>query len=422
MKNLKLLFSKVLLVMLLPTALTGQVTWVPQVSGTSVKLHAVQFLDANNGYACGDNGTVIKTTDGGTTWTPANINTTIPVCDIYFVSTSEGWAAVGDENNSSSSGQIWHTTNGGTSWSQQTPSSTEARFGVSFASSAVGWQVGSKNGPINIDATTNGGATAWMNQSDSNIFGWLYKIDALSTSTAFSIGGAFFPSVTGFIIKTTNGGSSWSQLNTGTIPFMNGIDMVNTSNGFVVGDAGFIMTTVNGGTNWTTQTSGTTDTLQDVSFVSTSVGLTCGFAGTIRRTINGGNNWTGETSGTTQNLNGIYALDTTTAWAVGDSGKVIKRTLAITGIQEQEKSYNNVYVFPNPFSDHTTISFENPLNNKSSSLIICDMTGKIVKTIAGISGSQIVLPKEFLAPGIYNFSLQSDTLKTIIGTGKLIIH
>ena len=33
-------------------------------------LYAVQFTDANNGLAVGDSGTVLRTNDGGTSWTP----------------------------------------------------------------------------------------------------------------------------------------------------------------------------------------------------------------------------------------------------------------------------------------------------------------------------------------------------------------
>ncbi len=418
MKKINLLL-KAILVLLLPFTTLAQATWTQQASGTTENLRAVQFLDANNGYACGDAGIVLKTTNGGTTWASVKIATTTPVNDIYFANVNEGWAAVGDENSSSSSGQIWYTTNGGTAWTKQTPSTTEARFGISGASSSAVWVVGSRNGVINIDATTNGG-TSWANQSNSNIFGWLYKIDAISTTTAFSIGGAFFPSVTGFIIKTTNGGSTWSQLSTGTIPFMNGIDMADANTGFVVGDGGSIMTTTNGGTAWTTQTSGTTDTLQDVSFFSASVGWTCGLSGTIRRTINGGTNWNGETSGTTQNLNGIYALDATTAWAVGSGGKIIKRT-GTTGINDGHGFNYNINVYPNPFSNYTTVSFNTSSGNEPFSIVVFDVTGKETRRISNITSSEIILSREELSCGIYTYKLLNKT-NAVVAAGKLIIN
>ena len=47
----------------------GGTTWTPQTSGTTNNLTCVYFSDVNNGTIVGDNGTIIKTTDGGTTWT-----------------------------------------------------------------------------------------------------------------------------------------------------------------------------------------------------------------------------------------------------------------------------------------------------------------------------------------------------------------
>ncbi len=418
MNNIHLLL-KAMLLFLLPLTISAQTTWTQLTSGTTENLWAVHFLDANNGYVCGDNGTVLKTVNGGTTWTATTISTTTPVLDIFFIDVNEGWAVAGDENNSSSSGQIWHTTNGGSAWAQQMPSTTEACFGVSFASSTTGWVVGSRNGPINIVATTNGGM-AWSNQTNSNIFGWLYKVDALSTSTAFSIGGAFFPSVSGFIIKTTNGGTTWSQNQTGTIPFMNGIDMADDNTGFVVGDAGFVMTTTNGGTNWTTQTSGTTDTLQDVSFVSASVGWTCGFAGTIRATIDGGTNWTSEASGLTQNLNGVFALDLTTAWAVGSGGRITKRTLT-SGINNEPGFNYTINVYPNPFSISTAISFNTPTGSEPLSFVVFDATGKEARRIDNITYSEVIFSREELSSGIYIYKLLNKT-NSVVATGKLIVN
>jgi photosystem II stability/assembly factor-like uncharacterized protein len=46
----------------------GGTTWVSQTSGTSNNLFGVSFTDANTGTAVGFNGTILRTTDGGATW------------------------------------------------------------------------------------------------------------------------------------------------------------------------------------------------------------------------------------------------------------------------------------------------------------------------------------------------------------------
>ena len=68
------------------------------------------------------------------------------------------------------------------------------------------------------------------------------------------------------------------------------------NNGTAVGDFGTILRTTDGGDSWTPQTSGTTKTLYGVSFTDANNGTICGFdlgggSQIILRTTDGGNNW-----------------------------------------------------------------------------------------------------------------------------------
>lgn len=393
-------------------------TWTPHTSGTTQDLWAVQFIDANNGYAAGNAGTVLKTTNGGTTWTAVSINTTDPVRSISFIDINTGWAAVGDPNNASSTGAIWMTTNGGTSWAPQTPSTTESRLGISMVSATNGWACGSRNGPLNIDATVNGGTT-WTNQTDANIFGWTYDIDAQSTTTAFTVGGAFFPSVTGLIISSTNGGSTWSLASTGTIPFLYGIDMFSTTKGFAVGDQGSIMSTVDG-VAWNAQTSNTTNILRGVSFISSTTGWVTGENGTILTTTNSGTNWSAEVSGTAVHLNNVFAFDSDNVWAVGDSGTILKRT-TVSGMEEQNNNQkNNLTICPNPVSDVAKIFLQpsDELYNGNISVTIIDVTGREVRNSEIQYSREIIIERGELESGSYIVLITHEG--AIIGEGKFI--
>ena len=46
----------------------GGASWTSQSSGTNQKLNAVSFSDPSNGFAIGANGTVVATSNGGTLW------------------------------------------------------------------------------------------------------------------------------------------------------------------------------------------------------------------------------------------------------------------------------------------------------------------------------------------------------------------
>lgn len=392
-------------------------TWTPLTSGTTANLNAVQFLDANNGFVCGGAGVVRKTTDGGTTWSPVNISTTNPVQAISFINTLEGWAVVGDDAAWQTSGSVWKTTNGGTSWTQQTfTGSVYMGLSVNFINSTTGW-VGfahdMANSGKNIYSTTSGG-TSWTANPTSIDWLWTYDMDFLTSSTGWVVSN---DQTNGYILGTANGGTSWTKTSI-VLPFLYGVDFLNSTNGFAVGDSGKILATTNGGTSWATQTSGTTVTLNEVSFTSVTSGWIVGATGKILITANGGTNWAGETSGTTQNLNDISALNTTTAWAVGDGGVILKRS-GPAGFNEiaNEKP---VSVFPNPFNAETTIDLTDFTGaGEVVNMKIYDSTGREIENLTGIAQLSFKLNLSGFAKGIYQFCI--ITKNGMAGRGRLML-
>ncbi len=96
-----------------------------------------------------------------------------------------------------------------------------------------------------------------------------------------------------------------------------GVSFTDANTGTAVGFDGTILRTTNGGTTWTSQTSGTTNHLYGVSFTDANTGTAVGVDGTILRTTNGGTTWTLQTSGTTNHLYGVSFTDANTGTAVG---------------------------------------------------------------------------------------------------------
>jgi photosystem II stability/assembly factor-like uncharacterized protein len=86
--------------------------WVQQNSGTINKLSSVYFTDVNVGYAVGDSGTILHTTDGGLNWVPQNSGTMYNLNSVHLPDANTG-IAVGV------SGTILHTTDGGLNWVPQ---------------------------------------------------------------------------------------------------------------------------------------------------------------------------------------------------------------------------------------------------------------------------------------------------------------
>lgn len=101
--------------------------------------------------------------------------------------------------------------------------------------------------------------------------------------------------------------------------------------------------------------------------------------------------------------NGCYAITVTDiagCTAVSDSLCVFS-----LGIPEHDNA--DLKLFPNPFDQNTTLSFNNPLKLMFT-LQIMDITGKELRTIANNFSDQITISKESLTPGIYLFALRSQ--------------
>ena len=89
---------------------------------------------------------------------------------------------------------------------------------------------------------------------------------------------------------------------------LSGIYFPAIDTGYATGVTGTILKTVNGGQSWSPQTSGTTNLLRAVFFLDVYTGYTVGASGTILKTTDGGNSWTPQTSGTIFTLFSVYLI------------------------------------------------------------------------------------------------------------------
>jgi photosystem II stability/assembly factor-like uncharacterized protein len=116
----------------------GGNNWHPQVSGTLKHLRGVHFTDANNGWAVGVSGTLLYTEDGGNTWNVRDLGITQHLVSVVFVDPDTGWIAGGDVG----TGLILHTTDGGDTWDAQESGTSNSLASIHFVDPNVGWAVG----------------------------------------------------------------------------------------------------------------------------------------------------------------------------------------------------------------------------------------------------------------------------------------
>lgn len=287
------------------------------------QFNRVYFVDENTGWAVGgvsdfapeDGDLILKTTNGGATWNSQRSGRG-NIVSIQFVNQNIGWALDLGQRTATT---LLKTTDGGTSWASQ-HIFDGAVLSASFISQDLGWIVG---GDGTIERTDDGGTT-WLPQVGIDGYnltsvqfldqfkGWVLAIDAA--------GG---PNQNSRIMKTEDGGATWiSQYVETTLGLLNSVEFVNPEVGCVVGggaDSAIILNTTDGGTTWArkTFTFSQQNYFKDVSFADPLNGWTVGYNGAIFHTTNGGTTWNAESRGTRGNLRGIQMVNESIGWVIG---------------------------------------------------------------------------------------------------------
>jgi len=288
--------------------------WIQKTSGTTKGLYTVHFINENIGWAAGEDGTILKTIDGGETWLAQSISTPDKIRSIFFTDSLNGWIAL-FEWTPFRHGSVYHTTDGGNTWYVQLSVVDYALLSLFFTDNLHGWVVGTNGIAFK---TTNGGNT-WQQMFIETYGGWLFSVRFINDNIGWVAGDVF-----GQIPKTTNSGSYWFAQYIPTYYYLVDIFFIDEFYGWGVGQSGVIVTTTNGGSIWSTQSSGVTIELRDVHFIKDNKGWVAGLGGIILYSDNGGVSWYQQNSNTTNDLYAVFFIDEFTGWIVGNNGLVLK--------------------------------------------------------------------------------------------------
>ena len=220
----------------------------------------------DDAWVAGEDGVVLRTLDGGLTWTALDADTTAHLRGIHFSTANVGWV-VGD------GGVVRRTANGGTTWAQRDAGVNIALLAVAGSGTATAWAVGEQ----------------------------------------------------GIVVRTADSGLNWSTATVGG-GRLYAVRFISATAGWIAGQDGQIFSTNDGGVTWTPRPSGTAAHLRALAFFNATVGWAVGDAGTILKTIDGGLTWAGQTSGVAVALHAVAARSATEAWAAGDAGTILRTT------------------------------------------------------------------------------------------------
>ncbi|MEK7649196.1 MAG: YCF48-related protein, partial [Patescibacteria group bacterium] len=209
-------------------------TWVSQYT-SSKKLHGIHCPTSKLCFAVGDSGTILRSDNGGTSWTSLDQKAKSHLFGVSVVDSKRGIVlAVGEK------GTLLRTTNNGKKWSAIASQTKNKLNALTFVSKTKGWAVGEKG---TILTTTTGGAKWIVVIEGTQNFLDIHSFNDTTSTTLFIAGEQ------GLILQSTDSGASWTQQQSKTTQTLRGI-YVNDKKGFVVGEGGTILATDDNGTTW----------------------------------------------------------------------------------------------------------------------------------------------------------------------------
>lgn len=221
----------------------------------------VAFIDSLRGVAVGDYGVILRTKDGGFTWTHTLSDDQFALRNVHFFDDSTGIAA-------GFRGSIFRSTDGGERWSKV---------------------------PIPHDVNFPGmcavGSTVWLAGEE------------------------------GLVLKSTDRGTTWKSINSGSPYLLGSIAFSDEQHGWAASMQRQLLRSTDGGLTWKEQKLTTFLPVTSVHALSANDGLLCGYHGLVMRTSDGGASWAQLSSHQADYM--CIATDSTgRGWAVGKRGVV----------------------------------------------------------------------------------------------------
>lgn len=345
---------------------------------TTGRYDDVFFLNENLGWAArGGNGTVFKTTNGGVSWTEQIVSSTTGQYfrNIEFLNENVGF--LGTLNNN-----FYKTINGGTTWTRVnniTPYPA-AICGLDAVGASTIYGCGAWFSPAYVIKSIDSGNT-WKYIDMSAYATALVEILFIDENIGYVSGGDNQGAV---ILKTTNGGATWTQIYRTNEPgdYVWKMQLFEDQNKMFCSieseTQGKLLKTLDGGITW--QTKNFPDHyVQAVGFVSETHGWMGGHNSGFMETFDGGNTWVNNNLG--GSLNRIFFVNNNTAFASGNHIYKMTTTGLATNETANEKVVNlKIDIVPNPIKDKLNL---NVYYLHSDHIIIClyDLTGKYLGNI-----------------------------------------
>jgi photosystem II stability/assembly factor-like uncharacterized protein len=219
-----------------------------------VDLNGVGAANRKTAWAVGTEGTILRTDDGGKTWTQQTSGTNSSLFKVAVVNSRIAWIVGNQLDNGY--GVILHTTNGGRTWKRQgTSKMLKDRDGltVTAVNAQTAWVVGQGL----FAAKTTDGGESWEIQMEPGMWD-NNDVCGVTPNTAW------IATDYNNVYRTTDGGTTWDRLDlNGQVPgsyYLLGVSAWGSDTAWVIGSqsdtrdpGGIILHTTDGGATWRVQ-------------------------------------------------------------------------------------------------------------------------------------------------------------------------
>ncbi len=330
------------------TADTGKTWTLAYTNSNTVQLNSIS-TQGNMWYITLEDGTCLRSNNKGLFWLPVSFNNSISLKDLLYISNTNMIAVGG-------SGKI-------------------------FKYNGIKW------------VTQNSGTSKTLNKAASNNF------------VTMVVGEQ------GTILKQQPN-NSWAPISSPLNINYNDLAFKDSLYGFIAGDFGYILKTENGGTSWSVALSGADINFKSITCSGDSV-WAVGSKGIVYTSQNNGNTWNRYSIGSNTDLNRVYYKNNK-GYVAGKTGllRSFNHTLYTPVVNAVKKNLQeaSVTLFPNPGSNFVNLVFSSELTARNYQLFITDISGKKVfaEQFNSTPGASKQIDIHTLQNGIYFVCLISE--------------
>jgi photosystem II stability/assembly factor-like uncharacterized protein len=290
-------------------------------------LHAIQFLDSNEGWAVGDDGVVWHTIDGGRTWDRQATGVRASLRSVQFLTPFVGWIAGREElaNGAGSVGVLLYTRDGGLKWQRLLPNALPGLNVIRFADAQNAFLLGdgADQYPSGVFKTTDGGRT-WQPVPGPRAASW--QAGDFQDGQSGALAGAWSRLAT---LRAT--GFATADLDTLGGRSLRGLQL-RGNRALAVGQGGLVLTSQSAGVRW-----GYADLKLPAEVLATwdfhalhGVGDHVWVAGrpgsALLHSADRGATWQVVKTNQPLPLNAVFFFDEQRGWVVGEFGSILATT------------------------------------------------------------------------------------------------